>query len=797
MEPIKVPQEISSRATTKFWDDSDKKYGKAAPLVAIGVAASAILRFMGKQLFKIARWVYTHPDQVARICYKISIWGPRLKKLYDAGQWLAIADTVVDIINDLKNDNIEQIPVDIKPIEVDILLWIASQLGFDVSAIENYLNHGSGIHFRAVYKAGQDFSAEWFKNTSYGYGKGKYSEEIKKTDEPNVVRTIEKLSLNKEIWDRIPDYTKPNYKTDSIMVLKAKFMAIDSQLGTSYYQEAFGEPLDIGYIEADTSDDDTFTLPPSVLEQTPSYDIPYLGAGVIKSKFQEINKCGPQDVGCGFGKGILHDMDFDEMKNTYSAFNESNKTDTDNYIQNWKAEPVSVIRSKLEAQMQNTAIDKPYQEPKSNYEESNAVTQTKSINKVEDVIQQMQDDGTWSQIPEYNRPTSDDSINVIRAKLDTINKQFGTNYGLGKYGKAAPLIIAGLDSLIVSARSTILPKLIQRYGQTQALQIYNRIQLLVPKLAEVLKAIGIVLDVATLGNLIDTASQFLDEHKWMSYSNDDLLALLLDIAKKVGINFASKRIFGFGKPTYNFKTSDYTSFTKYRPPSSKSLFDSKSLNFYPHLLKPKTRTIYDLSSEELINKVKDLQASPKWDTIPDYNKPDIENDNQTTIREKLRVIEEVKNTSIDTPSIEAKKISDQIQNAKTKTEKIIQDIKTSLRSSVSTTTETNQSQTKEIPQMTQPTNISENLNKEQLEQLIKEQQQTNNLLLKLIEAIMTSGKSIENSIMNNAPSQSGTTTNPVPMQRGSMISGIDENIPVNNNIHNVLRALNMFGSGNN
>ena len=198
--------------------------------------------------------------------------------------------------------------------------------------------------------------------------------------------------------------------------------------------------------------------------------------------------------------------------------------------------------------------------------------------------------------------------------------------------------------------------------------------------------------------------------------------------------------------------------------------------------------------EDVFKQVLQLKNSSEWNNIPDYNKPDLENDSISVLRTKLKTIKD--NNYIDAPINEAKITSDQIQQAKATTEKIIKDVK----ASYPITIESLFSSESQLPNKQQPINqqviTNENMNKEQLAALLKEQQQTNNLLLKLIEAILTSGKSIENSIVNNATGQ----TDPFvkynqPSTTGGSIgyNGSSTN-PLNNNLSNVIQAFARFNS---
>ena len=896
------------------------KYGKAVPLIISGLDAliSASRSIILPKL--IQRYGQT---QALQIFNRIQSLVPQLNKVLktigidlNVETLVNLIDTASQFLDEHKwlsysNDDL-----------LELLIDLAKKAGIDLVR-KRIFGFGKGIkedlinlqHMEPI-KVPQEISSKATEKFWDDSDKGKYG---KGTDEFNIqkltfIEALKNLEQD-EVWKQIPDYNKPNYKTDSLNVIQAKLLAIDAQLGTSYYKDIFGDYYNTGYVDEMES-------------EAASYS-PYQedNAETLKAKLQALDdQCGPQAFGYGFGNSLIQDMSSTAQKDI----------DIDS---------TSIIRAQAEDQMRNTLREKSIQ-----YEPG----------KVEDVIQQMKNDGIWEQIPEYNKPKEnyEETTTVTQAKLDAINKQFGTHYGLGKgKGKIGNTYIFKVptpEQLISELTSSVkvLSNLRDRknnilfnmqntepvtdikapngkfvtkndydylknqgYDETAIKNIlfesdkYKKISE-TPIEEHVTDTIKRIREQPT--SLLGVTQSKVDTFKGGEYFNDSSkvspkvrlylknAATLEDVAKDIGFtsipsddtvltaeqqqalgyrNYNTIRTWShfntdsklwgdtpdvdraLGVPTdeelfakkedtkYTFKTPNIKEEIRKSSPTYKQsttpFFSPSSLNQNPYQFEVPTwlkqnkpiinsssgkgkgnATQYTFTSpsisdiisklgyqkrekgnilnrdyhfnkdikEDVFKQVLQLKNSSEWNNIPDYNKPDLENDSISVLRTKLKTIKD--NNYIDAPINEAKITSDQIQQAKATTEKIIKDVK----ASYPITIESLFSSESQLPNKQQPINqqviTNENMNKEQLAALLKEQQQTNNLLLKLIEAILTSGKSIENSIVNNATGQ----TDPFvkynqPSTTGGSIgyNGSSTN-PLNNNLSNVIQAFARFNS---
>ena len=210
--------------------------------------------------------------------------------------------------------------------------------------------------------------------------------------------------------------------------------------------------------------------------------------------------------------------------------------------------------------------------------------------------------------------------------------------------------------------------------------------------------------------------------------------------------------------------------------------------------------------EDLTKRVNELKDSKEWNSIPEYNKPDLDKDSISVIESKLKAIDEAKEQKAEEDKVisKAQTTADQILEAKAKTEQLNQAIESSTKPPVEETKQPQETmnnfisnQKKSQDNMMQQAAISQApsplVDSEQVNQLIQEQQKTNSLLEQLIQAIMTSGQSIQASIMQ------GATSNQDPFSVANAISsprrqqgsqyGVGA-LSMNNNKNNILDFLN-------
>ena len=808
-KPMPIKQTIEPKypdLRKQIYGRSKQKYGRFAPLAAAVVIPGILVNILRQLVIHIIK----NPKLTVSLLINIVRKYRLIKHIIKAGEagitvygWWCKAKAIYDVITDQPED----LPEDLKPIQLEALLWLAHKLGFDVKPLEDFINKESPKHFRMVYNAltGRDYSEVLFEEKVI----------IEDPDQETVLAEVQQLENNEQ------------YVTDRNLDMKPKKQTVQRSrpkpYNPSYKFDASKLKAEV-HVQRNPYDDEYMRRQSEKLNIKPKTH--YVDTPFAKGKFGRVSYTIPPNI-----KADLNNMKFmDPIKVSNDVSSKANSFWSSVANENLKG----YGKGKLSFAMND--IDKA------------------DFNRLKKII----DEIDWSNVEEYNKPNIEkDSISILRSKVKTyynnhikdkenLNSKLTDTMNfaseIAKYTKDKPLfdMLKTNDVRTNTSPLSFTDKMVKDITDiNNYMKNKSMFDMLKPKDKNKDTNIKTGIDenkvVDAISNKIKEVQSLLvifttckkskieDPHKPAEKTTEDKLMDAIKIRMKNSNNagilpaWADPNKLGYNKDTLKDISDISNLYTKNTNKNNILTAASEIANYTKDkplfdMLKPENTTpkIDNKPVNLPVKNIVSTQQHKHTDIFGSFFKPIL-----GTVFNALPLPPFVKNivsSLFAQPKLKTEDIDrttrEKVIQAKDKTKKLNQDIETSINIS-NTPTDHNEEPTKvNAPTNTplqpiQNTMISDKPNEEQLTTLIAEQRKTNDILLKLLSAIIDSGKSVEDAVKNvsfnnnnNQPDSRENTYNTARnFSRGSSFGAG----PVNNNNpnrNNIIAALGAFTNPN-